>query len=119
VELPYTVPQDYTLTTILGETTPRRWFEKLEFLKANHGMALLVTHPDYLKEPVVMQIYTDFLQEMLDQGGFWHALPRDVARWWRERTCDGTTQPATAEAVLRGDSLEISPASETDAALLA
>lgn len=119
IELPYTLPQDYTLTTILGERTPRLWLEKAAYLKANHGMALLVTHPDYLKQAYVMQIYSEFLQTMRDDGTYWHALPREVACWWRDRTGEASTIPATAQAVLRGDSLEIAPASAVDARLSA
>src|SRR5216684_7624082 len=38
VELPYTLAQDYTVTDVLGETTPRMWLEKVEFVQAHHGM---------------------------------------------------------------------------------
>ncbi|MBI1794954.1 MAG: hypothetical protein HYR70_12310 [Chloroflexi bacterium] len=85
VELPYTLVQDYTLTAVLGETTPRLWLDKVQFLKKYHGMALLNTHPDYLKERTTLNIYTEFLQSMKNSGGYWHALPRDAARWWRKR----------------------------------
>lgn len=43
VELPYTLPQDHTLIETLGETSPRIWLEKLDFLAANGGMALVNT----------------------------------------------------------------------------
>ena len=85
VELPYTLIQDCTLAHVLGEVTPQIWFDKLEFLKRYNGMALLNTHPDYLYEPTLWKIYTDFLVSMKDQGDFWHALPKDVADWWRTR----------------------------------
>jgi hypothetical protein len=85
VELPYTLPQDCTLFIVLGESTPRIWLDKLDFIERNHGMGLLNTHPDYLKEPKIWNIYVDFLETMKERGGYWHALPRDVARWWRCR----------------------------------
>ena len=85
VELPYTLVQDYTLTAVLGETSPRIWLTKVDFIEKYHGMALLNSHPDYLKEPANMKIYSTFLSTMKDRGDYWHALPRDVAQWWRDR----------------------------------
>lgn len=85
VELPYTLVQDYTLTEVLGETTPRLWLDKLDFLDRYRGMALLNTHPDYLLNAVTWRVYGDFLQAVSERGGYWHALPREVARWWRAR----------------------------------
>jgi hypothetical protein len=86
VELPYTLVQDYTLTAVLGETTPRIWLEKVDFIESFSGLALLNSHPDYLLEPANWRLYEQFLQAMRRRdGSYWHALPRDVARWWRAR----------------------------------
>ncbi len=85
IELPYTLVQDHTLTTILGETTPSIWLDKVEFIKKYHGMALLNSHPDYLKDPITFNVYAQFLETMKKNGEYWHALPRDVARWWKFR----------------------------------
>ena len=85
VELPYTLMQDCTLGQVLGETTPRLWLDKLDFIAQYRGMALMITHPDYLQETRIRKIYIDFLHGMKDRGGYWHALPREVARWWRRR----------------------------------
>ncbi len=85
VELPYTLPQDHTLMVILGEMTPRLWIEKVNFIEKYCGMILLNTHPDYLRQPEYLGIYREFLQEMKARQGYWQALPRDVARWWRLR----------------------------------
>ena len=86
IELPYTLVQDSTLGFVLGETTPRIWLDKIEFIKNFWGMALLNTHPDYLKDPKIWNIYQEFLLKVKDQNNYWHALPRDVARWWRKRS---------------------------------
>lgn len=83
VELPYTLPQDHTLLIGLGETTDRIWRDKLMVIKRWSGMALMLTHPDYLDTPRRRELYRDFLTTVRSDGGFWHALPRDVARWWR------------------------------------
>ena len=86
MELPYTLVQDYTLTAVLRETTPRIWLEKVDFIERFSGLALLNSHPDYLLEPANWHLYEQFLQEMQRRdGSYWHALPREVARWWRAR----------------------------------
>lgn len=86
LELPYTLAQDCTLTTLLGERTPKLWIEKIDFIERYQGMALLNTHPDYLPDPITYKVYTDFLDAMRRRGGFWHAVPREVARWWLARS---------------------------------
>lgn len=101
VELPYTLAQDYTLTSILGKYTPQVWLDKVKFIQHYHGMALAVTHPDYLKEPVVGSVYREFLQAMKANNSYWHALPRDVAAWWRERSSDATDSAAAGMATAR------------------
>jgi peptidoglycan/xylan/chitin deacetylase (PgdA/CDA1 family) len=85
VELPYTLAQDCTVCTILGETTPRIWLEKLAFIESYCGMALLNTHPDYLREDKLWNMYAAFLDALAKKGDFWHALPHAAASWWRER----------------------------------
>jgi peptidoglycan/xylan/chitin deacetylase (PgdA/CDA1 family) len=85
LELPYTLAQDHTLIAILGETTPRLWLDKVDFLRAYAGLALLNTHPDYLTLPHMREVYTDFLRDMSTRGDYWHALPEEVAQWWRAR----------------------------------
>jgi peptidoglycan/xylan/chitin deacetylase (PgdA/CDA1 family) len=85
VELPYTLVQDYTLMVTLGETTPRIWLDKVDFIKKYYGMALVNVHPDYLPEGNHLAIYSDFLSKMKNHTECWSALPRDVASWWKKR----------------------------------
>ena len=85
LELPYTLAQDYTLTAMLKETTPRIWLKKVDFIWRYSGLALICAHPDYLRSPQNWAMYEEFLQAMSSRADFWHALPRDVARWWRAR----------------------------------
>jgi peptidoglycan/xylan/chitin deacetylase (PgdA/CDA1 family) len=86
VELPYTLVQDHTLTAILRETTPTIWLEKVDFLEGYCGLALLNSHPDYLADRTGWRVYEDFLEAMRRRPNhYWHALPREVARWWRAR----------------------------------
>jgi len=86
IELPYTLVQDYTLTAVLRETTPRVWLQKVDFLERCCGMVLINTHPDYLRAPSLWRIYSEFLETMRKRTGYWHALPREVAGWWRARS---------------------------------
>jgi peptidoglycan/xylan/chitin deacetylase (PgdA/CDA1 family) len=100
LELPYTLAQDYTLVAVLGETTPRLWLEKVDFLRAYAGLALLNTHPDYLTLPHMRQVYTDFLRAMSGRRDYWHALPQELAQWWRARA--RATSVASLPAAVEG-----------------
>lgn len=84
VELPYTLPQDHTLLVILKEVTPRIWLEKVDFIERYRGMALVLVHPDYMIDDDHFRVYEQFLSEMA-RFNCWHALPKDVAEWWRRR----------------------------------
>lgn len=90
VELPYTLAQDSTLGTVLGERTPQIWLDKLDFIESYHGMALVNTHPDYLRDFNIMNIYQVFLRKVRKRDDYWHALPNEVARWWRVRGVNST-----------------------------
>ena len=86
VELPYTLPQDHTLFIALGERDCRIWQDKLDYIARKSGMALMLTHPDYLTSPDRLDLYRNFLAYVKGLGReCWHALPGDVAAWWRER----------------------------------
>ncbi len=97
IELPYTLMMDHTLMLILREGTPRLWLEKVQFIKQHRGMALLNTHPDYLRIGANLSIYEAFLAEVSRLPGRWDALPREVARWWRARSA-GESGPAPEES---------------------
>jgi peptidoglycan/xylan/chitin deacetylase (PgdA/CDA1 family) len=85
VELPYTLPQDHTLLVTLGETTDRIWRQKLEWIRSIHGMALMVTHPDYLETPSKQKVYQSFLTHVRESGGYATFLPREIARFTRQQ----------------------------------
>ena len=85
VELPYTLPQDHTLFVTLNEGDGRIWEEKLDFVAKLGGMALFITHPDYLDSDDRVDAYRQLLEKAAAMPGMWHALPKDVAAWWRER----------------------------------
>jgi hypothetical protein len=101
VELPYTLAQDHTLAVVLGETTPRLWIEKLDLIEQYHGMALVNAHPDYMREDTVWDMYAGLLHAVRDRGDYWHALPREVADWWRTRTTPTRDGPPLGVALGR------------------
>jgi peptidoglycan/xylan/chitin deacetylase (PgdA/CDA1 family) len=95
IELPYTLCQDSTLGHVLGETTPKLWLEKLNMIEENYGMALLNSHPDYLIDPVIMRMYRGLLTSVVEKKNYWHALPVEVASWWRRRSDTPSGQETT------------------------
>lgn len=94
-ELPYTLSQDHTLFVLLQERNTEIWQRKIDWIAGRGGMALLVTHPDYMvfngTRPRVDEyradLYRGFLEYVRNQFGdrYWHALPRDVARFLSAR----------------------------------
>jgi peptidoglycan/xylan/chitin deacetylase (PgdA/CDA1 family) len=87
VELPYTMPQDHTLFTLLGHRSIALWQDQLERVERMHGLVELLTHPDpgYLGDHTKRALYVEFLDAIRERRGLWKPLPRDVARWWRQR----------------------------------
>jgi hypothetical protein len=85
VELPVTLAQDHTLFEILRRAEPGEWFAKTEAIRARGGMALLITHPDYMTDPGRLDAYERFIARFAPDASAWTALPRDVAAWWRRR----------------------------------
>lgn len=95
VELPCTFPQDFVVFTLLREKTAAIWEEKLEWIAAKGGMAMLNVHPDYLHvgkgpagpEDYPADRYRDFLRHLEDRfrHDFWQPLPGELARWFARR----------------------------------
>lgn len=96
VELPITLVQDHTLWEILREPTIDLWTRKSDWIIANGGLVNLITHPDYLDTPRRLRLYEEFLEYLAAQEGGWHALPREVASWWRTRAERPCPESATA-----------------------
>jgi peptidoglycan/xylan/chitin deacetylase (PgdA/CDA1 family) len=93
VELPITLPQDHTLFEVLRERSIGHWVRKSEWIAAHHGLITLITHPDYLADPELLELYESFLVYLRGLERCWHALTRDVAAWWRMRArlrCEAT-----------------------------
>ena len=89
VELPLTATQDYSLFHILGQYSIDLWKEELDSIALSNGLATFIVHPDYVIERRARRVYETLLQylsEFCSRTKLWQPLPRDVARWWRERS---------------------------------
>jgi peptidoglycan/xylan/chitin deacetylase (PgdA/CDA1 family) len=85
VELPITLPHDFTLFEILREPDIGLWREKASWIAAHGGLVNVLVHPDYMRTSERLRHYEDLLEFLAALDGGWHALPRDVAAWWRRR----------------------------------
>lgn len=99
VELPYTLPQDHALFVIMQEKSIDIWKRKLDWIAVNGGMALMITHPDYMnfngmrtcqEEEYPAEYYVRLLEYVKSSypGMFWQVLPREIARFWKENYGD-------------------------------
>lgn len=99
IELPYTLPQDLTLFVILKEKNIDIWKHKLDWIAENGGMALMLTHPDYMSfqgDRVNIDEYpAGFYEQFLDyvkakyEGRYWNPLPKEISRFWRQTQVTG------------------------------
>ncbi|NOZ81320.1 MAG: hypothetical protein GXP63_06645 [DPANN group archaeon] len=96
VELPYTIPQDFTVFVLMGEKNIDIWKKKLDWIAENGGMALLTTHPDYMNlngkqglEEYPVEYYREFLDYIDSEynGRYWHVLPSEMSRFWSDTLC--------------------------------
>jgi peptidoglycan/xylan/chitin deacetylase (PgdA/CDA1 family) len=95
VELPYTLPQDHTLLTLLRQNSAAVWLSQLEAIESRHGMIESLTHPDvgYLGDQPKRSIYVEFLDAVAANELLWKPLPRELADWWRLRDAGRTRAP--------------------------
>ncbi|HWX39251.1 MAG TPA: hypothetical protein VNY09_08400 [Candidatus Sulfotelmatobacter sp.] len=88
VELPLTTTQDYSLFHILGQYSLDLWKSEMNSIVSSHGLTSFIAHPDYMIEDRARRVYEqllEFLTEECIAKKLWQPLPRDAARWWRER----------------------------------
>lgn len=93
LELPYTLPQDFTLFILLKEVDSSIWLRKLAWIRSRSGLALINIHPDYMTfsaddeciETYPFSIYYNFLKDVriMYEHEYWHALPKQVAEYCR------------------------------------
>lgn len=93
VELPYTLPQDFLLYILMQQNNTDIWKTKLDWLVEQGGMALFITHPDYMnfngnklsEDEYSAEHYKEFLTHIKTkyQGRYWHVLPKQAALFWK------------------------------------
>jgi len=94
LELPYTLPQDFTLFILMKEKNIHIWKKKLDWIARKGGMALFNSHPDYMNfneqkngpEEYPVAYYTEFLEYIKSKykDQYWHVLPRDMVHFWQQ-----------------------------------
>jgi len=91
VLLPYTLPQDFTMFILFKEKNIDIWKEKLRWIAEQGGMALLITHPDYMSfngqpgfDEYPCDLYRDLLTHIKTEyaGQYCHLLPQEMASFW-------------------------------------
>jgi glycosyltransferase involved in cell wall biosynthesis len=109
VEMPYTLPQDFTLFIILQEKSYDIWKQKIRWIAKHGGLALLNTHPDYMSiysrnddnYTYDVGYYIQFLEFILSefQNEVYYALPSDVANLVRYGKQDTKTETTVANSM--------------------
>jgi hypothetical protein len=99
VELPITLPQDHTVFCVLDEPDAGLWLRKARHLRDRQAMVLVLTHPDYARDPRVARGYRELLDALSEDDTGWQALPREVASWWRQRAASSLRQAGGEWAV--------------------
>ena len=85
VEIPITLPMDHTLINVLRQDVVRACRDKTEWVRAQHGLAVSLFHPDYNTNPLRLQRYGALLDLLAADARAWFALPWQVADWWQRR----------------------------------
>jgi len=98
VELPLTMPQDFTLFVLMKEGNIDIWKKKLDWIAEHGGMVLMVTHPDYMSfngnnpktEEYPAEYYEEFLEYLKEkyEGKYWHVLPKEMALFWSSKATE-------------------------------
>ena len=122
LELPLTMIQDYSLFHILNDYSIDLWKQQIDAIAGKHGLVSFIVHPDYIiqkRARATYQALLEHLARLREERKTWIALPREVDRWWRERSklrvvCEGGSwrvegkgkvRARLAFAVLVGDEL--------------
>ena len=87
-ELPYTLPQDFTLFVLMKQKTTDIWRHKLDWIRECEGMALMNTHPDYMNfgdrklgcDEYHCELYLEFLEDIKKsfRGEYCNLLPHEL-----------------------------------------
>lgn len=103
VELPYTLPQDFTLYVLMKEKDITIWKSKLDWIAEKGGMALVNSHPDYMNfgngklgaEEYPSTFYRDFLEYLKNRykDRYWHVLPNQITEFAKANLGNCSSSP--------------------------
>jgi peptidoglycan/xylan/chitin deacetylase (PgdA/CDA1 family) len=104
IELPWTVPQDHILFTLLRQRSAAVWLQQVQEIERRFGLIQCLSHPDrgYLGDADKRAHYVELLDALAERPALWRALPREVAAWWHGRDVgvvpirEGTMRVGTA-----------------------
>jgi len=88
-ELPVTMTEDYTLFHILKDYSIALWKQQMDIVASRHGLMCFIIHPDYIisnRPQRVFQLLLEQIARRCSDDRVWAALPRDVDRWWKDRS---------------------------------
>ncbi len=88
-ELPLTTTQDYSLFHIMGDYSTNLWQKQIRIITETHGLMTILIHPDYVTSGRAQDSYKELLEllsRVRSDNNVWMPLPREVDRWWRERS---------------------------------
>lgn len=95
VELPYTLPQDHALFVVMQKRSISIWKQKIDWIAGKGGMALLLTHPDYMSfengnygiDTYPVYLYEELLKyiKMKYEGRYWHVLAHEMSRFIKQK----------------------------------
>jgi len=88
-ELPLTTTEDYTLFHVLKDYSTTVWKGQIDAILEGHGLITILVHPDYVLTKEAQDVYKELLEmigRLKTDRGLWVTLPREVDRWWRERS---------------------------------
>jgi hypothetical protein len=89
VEIPVTTIQDYMLLHLLKERSIELWKIQIGQILRRNGLISFIVHPDYVIEEEMRTLYESLLihlAKLKSTSQAWFSLPRDVDRWWRQRS---------------------------------
>ncbi|NLE01035.1 MAG: hypothetical protein GX640_14300 [Fibrobacter sp.] len=99
LEIPYTLPQDFTIFIIKQEKNCGIWKDKLRWIAEKGGMVTVIVHPDYINfdtagkkrfDEYQNELYSEFLFHITNEykGSFYNPLPGELATFVRNEYKD-------------------------------